>query len=127
MNIFRKLEKENFLIIQLLFLTCLFPITYLLGNSIINLFLLLISITYLIFIFKKKIFFDFKDCSFLSLILLWITFLVNLFFSQDPSLSMNRVLKFFLLFFLFLQLNTLLNIKIICSKNLFLKHGVLFF
>ncbi len=99
MKIFKSLEKENFLIIQLLFLICLFPITYLLGNSIINLFLFLISITYLIFIFKNKFFFDFKDISFQSLILLWLTYLINLLFSQDPSLSISRVLKFFFIIF----------------------------
>jgi len=95
MSIFRKIGKENFLIIQLLSLICLFPLSYLLGNSIINLFLLIISITYLIFIFRKKIFSDFKDFTFISLILLWITYIINLIFSQDPSLSFNRVLKFF--------------------------------
>ena len=95
MSIFRKIGKENFLIITLLSLICLFPLSFLLGNSIINLFLLLISITYLIFIFRKKIFSDFKDFTFISLILLWITYIINLIFSQDPSLSFNRVLKFF--------------------------------
>ena len=127
MNIFRKLEKENFLIIQLLFLTCLFPITYLLGNSIINLFLLLISITYLIFIFKKKIFFDFKDCSFLSLILLWITFLVNLFFSQDPSLSMNRVLKFFFIIFFISAIKYIIKYKnYLFEKFIFKTWSIIF-
>jgi len=99
MNILKKLKKESFLINQLLFLICLFPITYLMGNSLINLFLFIISITYLIFIFKKKFYADFKDFNFLSLILLWLTYLINLFFSQDPSLSMNRVLKFFFIIF----------------------------
>ena len=111
MSILKKLEKESFLIIQLLSLTCLFPLSYLLGNSIINLFLLIISITYLIFIFKKKIFSDFKDFSFISLILLWITYIINLIFSEDPSLSLNRVLKFFFIIFFISAIKYIMRYK----------------
>ena len=127
MKIFKNLEKENFLIIQLLFLTSLFPITYLLGNSIINLFLFLISITYLIFIFKKKIFFDFKDLSFLSLILLWLTYLINLLFSQDPSLSINRVLKFFFIIFFISAIKYIIRYKnYLFEKFIFKTWSIIF-
>ena len=127
MNIFRKLEKENFLIIQLLFLTCVFPVTYLLGNSIINLFLFLISITYLILIFKKKKKIYFKDFSFLSLILLWMTYLINLFFSQDPSLSINRVLKFFFIIFFICAIKYIIRYKnYLFEKFIFKTWSIIF-
>ena len=127
MKIFKNLVNENFLIIQLIFLTSLFPITYLLGNSAINLFLLLISVTYLIFIFKKKIFFDFKDFSFLSLILLWFTYLVNLLFSQDPGLTMNRVLKFFFIIFFISAIKYIIKYKnYLFEKFIFKSWSIIF-
>ena len=127
MSIFRKLEKENFLIIQLLSLICLFPLSYLLGNSIINLFLLIISITYLIFIFRKKIFSDFKDFTFISLILLWITYIINLIFSHDPSLSFNRVLKFFFIIIFISAIKYILRYKnYLFEKIIFKTWSIIF-
>jgi len=95
-----KLKKENILIFSLFTLIILFPISYLLGNSIINLFLFLISLTYLFYLIKNKKIAEFKKSSFLILFSLWITFVINLFLSQNFDLSLNRVLKFiFIIFF----------------------------
>ena len=94
MELILKLKKENILIISLISLLALFPISYLLGNSIINLFLFLISIIYLAYVIKYKMFTEFQKFSFLIIFGLWGTFLINLFLSQNFDLSLNRVLKF---------------------------------
>ena len=100
MEMISKLKKENILIFSLFTLIILFPISYLLGNSVINLFLFLISLTYLFYLIKNKKIDEFKKSSFLILFTLWITFLINLFVSQNFDLSLNRVLKFiFIIFF----------------------------
>ena len=100
MAMISKLKKENILIFSLFTLIILFPISYLLGNSIINLFLFLISLTYLFYLIKNKKIAEFKKSSFLILFSLWITFVINLFLSQNFDLSLNRVLKFiFIIFF----------------------------
>ena len=100
MAMISKLKKENILIFSLFTLIILFPISYLLGNSIINLFLFLISLTYLFYLIKNKKISEFKKSSFLILFSLWITFVINLFLSQNFDLSLNRVLKFiFIIFF----------------------------
>ena len=54
MAMISKLKKENILIFSLFTLIILFPISYLLGNSVINLFLFLISLTYLFYLIKNK-------------------------------------------------------------------------
>ena len=100
MAMISKLKKENILIFSLFTLIILFPISYLLGNLIINLFLFLISLTYLFYLIKNKKISEFQKSSFLILFSLWITFVINLFFSQNFDLSLNRVLKFiFIIFF----------------------------
>ena len=100
MEMISKLKKENILIFSLFTLIILFPISYLLGNSVINLFLFLISLTYLFYLIKNKKIDEFKKSSFLILFTLWINFLINLFVSQNFDLSLNRVLKFiFIIFF----------------------------
>ena len=100
MAMISKLKKENILIFSLFTLIILFPISYLLGNLIINLFLFLISLTYLFYLIKNKKIAEFKKSSFLILFSLWITFVINLFLSQNFDLSLNRVLKFiFIIFF----------------------------
>ena len=100
MEMISKLKKENILIFSLFTLIILFPISYLLGNLIINLFLFLISLTYLFYLIKNKKIAEFKKSSFLILFSLWITFVINLFLSQNFDLSLNRVLKFiFIIFF----------------------------
>ncbi len=91
MEIIKILKKEKTSIILLFSLLALFPITYILGNWSINFFLFLISFIYLINIFKNKAFFEFKNSNFLILFFLWITYIINLFFSQNFDLSLNRV------------------------------------
>ena len=83
----------------LIFLFSIFPISFLIGNLFINFSIIIISIVYLSGIFFKKIEFKINDKFFLLLIFFFITLLINLFFSNDISLSYPRVLKFFFIIF----------------------------
>ena len=83
----------------LIFLFSIFPISFLIGNLFINLSIIIISIVYLLGVFFKKVEFKINDKFFLLLIFFFITLLINLFFSNDISLSYPRVLKFFFIIF----------------------------
>ena len=97
----------------LIYLFALFPISFLIGNLVINLFIGLIALTFLLLIFKinKNLFF--KNNSFLILILFffWISLIINLFFSQNYELGLPRVIKFFFI------ICTILAFRLIISLN----------
>ena len=122
-----KLKKENILIFSLFTLIILFPISYLLGNSIINLFLFLISLTYLFYLIKNKKIAEFKKSSFLILFSLWITFVINLFLSQNFDLSLNRVLKFIFIIFFVSAIKFIISYKDYFFENYIYKIWSLIF
>ena len=84
----------------LLYTLTIFPLAFLIGNSVINFFIIIIPIFYFILALKKKIKFNFQNKIFLIMLLFWFSLIVNLFFSQNQSLSIPRVIKFFFIIFL---------------------------
>ena len=84
----------------LLYALSIFPLAFLIGNSVINFFIIIIPIFYFILTLKKKIKFNFQNKIFLIMLLFWFSLIVNLFFSQNQSLSIPRVIKFFFIIFL---------------------------
>ena len=84
----------------LLYTLSIFPLAFLIGNSVINFFIIIIPIFYFILTLKKKIKFNFQNKIFLIMLLFWFSLIVNLFFSENPSLSIPRVIKFFFIIFL---------------------------
>ena len=83
----------------LLYTLSIFPLAFLIGNSVINFFIIIIPIFFFILTLKKKIKFNFQNKIFLIMLLFWFSSIVNLFFSQNPSLSIPRVIKFFFIIF----------------------------
>ena len=84
----------------LLYALSIFPLAFLIGNSVINFFIIIIPIFYFILTLKKKIKFNFQNKIFLIMLLFWSSLIINLFFSQDQSLGIPRVIKiFFIIFF----------------------------
>ena len=69
------------------FFIALIPLSLLSGSLIINILTIFISITLIAEILVKKNLKFFHDWSFYLLIFLWISFFVNLIFSQDPLLK----------------------------------------
>jgi len=92
-------SKNNFENI-LIFFFSIFPLAFLIGNSVINFFTIIIPIFFFILTLKKKIKFNFQNKIFLIMLLFWSSLIVNLFFSQNQSLSIPRVIKFFFIIFL---------------------------
>ena len=84
----------------LLYTLSIFPLAFLIGNSVINFFIIIIPIFFFILTLKKKIKFNFQNKIFLIMLLFWFSLIVNLFFSQNQSLSIPRVIKFFFIIFL---------------------------
>ena len=83
----------------LLYALSIFPLAFLIGNSVINFFIIIIPIFYFILTLKKKIKFNFQNKIFLIMLLFWSSLIINLFFSQDQSLGIPRVIKFFFIIF----------------------------
>ena len=83
----------------LLYTLSIFPLAFLIGNSVINFFIIIIPIFFFILTLKKKIKFNFQNKIFLIMLLFWFSSIINLFFSQNPSLSISRVIKFFFIIF----------------------------
>ena len=84
----------------LLYTLYIFPLAFLTGNSVINFFIIIIPIFFFVLTLKKKIKFNFQNKIFLIMLLFWFSLIVNLFFSENPSLSIPRVIKFFFIIFL---------------------------
>ena len=92
-------SKNNFENI-LIFFFSIFPLAFLIGSSVINFFIIIIPIFFFILTLKKKIKFNFQNKIFLIMLLFWFSLIVNLFFSQNQSLSIPRVIKIFFIIFL---------------------------
>jgi O-antigen ligase len=96
------LVKKNKLDVFFIILFSIYPIAVLVGNALINSFILITGIFYIFKLAteKSKIKLDIKK-NFL-LIFFFISLCINLFFTNDISLSYQRVVKiFFVIFFIF--------------------------
>lgn len=86
--------SDSQLIIILGVIISVFPVCFLIGSLLINLNTLLVCSILIVFFLKEKDFSIFKNKFFVALVLLWISFLINLFFSSNFENSMSRVLGF---------------------------------
>ena len=85
---------KHFLPNTLCLLVTLLPIAILSGSLVINVFHILISIFFLAEIYREKKFVFFKNYFFYLLFFLWLSFLINLFFSSEPQNSLSRSIGF---------------------------------
>ena len=90
----KKLSLRDFFSDGLCIFIALLPISLLSGELIINIFTILISIFFILELSYKKKFDFLNDWSFYLIIFLWLTFLINLIFSQDSSLGLFRSIGF---------------------------------
>ena len=116
-NDIAKTEHTNLNLI-LVFLFSLFPIAFYLGNLIINTFIILIGITYLIFLFKNN--HKLIDKKILILLFFfWFTLIINLIFSNNFENSYLRVSKFLFIIFFIFAFKHLININSKYEKYIF--------
>ena len=124
MNLFSSNNKN--LIILSFFLTIL-PITLLAGSLIINLTTIIISIVFIFELFNKKNLNFLHHWSFYLLLFLWVSFLINLIFSQDRSLSVFRAVGFIRFIFLVQIIRYVFLINDTKYKEFILKSWLLVF
>ena len=124
MNLFLSSNKN---LIILSYLLAILPISLLSGSLVINLITFVISIIFIFeLLIKKKLNF-LHDWSFYLLLFLWTSFLVNLIFSQDSSLSIFRVIGFVRFILLVQVIRYLFSINDTKYKELILKSWLIIF
>ena len=109
------------------FLLAILPISLLVGSLIINLITILVSIIFIFELFIKKKLNFLHDWSFYLLLLLWVSFLINLIFSQDINLSIFRAVGFIRFIFLVQVIRYLFLNNDTKYKELILKSWLLIF
>lgn len=114
-------NKDKFFFLILSF----FPLSLILGNTIINLFIVFSSISFLINFKENK--FYFKNKIILLLSFFFITLLINIFFSQNPFNSSLRVIKIiFIIFFIIESLRIFEKYHFKQLKIIFIVWSVIF-
>ncbi len=101
------ISKKSINIFNLLAISIIsvLPIIFILGSGIINLFIILLDVFFIIEIFFKKKFKHFNNKFFYSLILFWIILLINLAFSISFQDTLGRSLGFIRFVFFALAIN----------------------
>ena len=121
------ISSNNKTLIILSFLVAILPISLLIGSLIINLITILVSIIFIFELFIKKKLNFLHDWSFYLLLLLWVSFLINLIFSQDINLSIFRAVGFIRFIFLAQVIRYLFLNNDTKYKELILKSWLLIF
>ena len=121
------ISSSNKTLIILSFLVAILPIGLLIGSLIINLITILVSIIFIFELFIKKKLNFLHDWSFYLLLLLWVSFLINLIFSQDINLSIFRAVGFIRFIFLAQVIRYLFLNNDTKYKELILKSWLLIF
>ncbi len=92
-------------------LLSILPILFFLGSGVLNLGIILLDLILITEIIKKRKYNFFKNYIFYSLIFLWLSFLINVFFSIDPTNSLNRGFGFVRFIFFVMAILYYFNIK----------------
>ena len=103
--------KNKSLVEKLLFFFfSIYPISFLIGNFLINLFSVIIFILFLFGLFTNKIKISDENKLLIYLLaFLFVTLLINLFFSNNINLTYPRVLKFLIIFGFILSFKQLIR------------------
>ena len=114
-NILNIENKDKFFFIILSF----FPLSLILGNTVINSFIVLSSISFFINFKENKFFF--RNKIILFLFFFFISLSINIFFSQNPFNSYQRVIKIiFIIFFIIESLRIFDKYNFNQIKNIFI-------
>ena len=110
-NYFKIFNNKSLEDKYLFILFSIYPITFLLGNLLINLFLFLINIILFIKIIKKNFNINLENkILFYILFFLFLSFIINLLFSSNFQLTYLRVFKFLLIIGFILSFRQLITI-----------------
>ena len=89
-NFFNNYFSNDYFHFLAVILLSIFPLLFFVGTGLVNLSIIILDIIFISELLIKKRLNFLKNYIFFSLILLWITFLINIIFSIDPSSSVNR-------------------------------------
>ena len=117
---FNNFFKKDYLQFCAIILLCLLPILFFIGTGILNLGIIILDLIFILEIISKKRLFFLKNNIFYSLMLLWLSLLINVFFSIDPVNSFNRGFGFIRFVFFVMLLIYFLNLDNQKFKNLIL-------
>ena len=109
-NFFNNHFSNDFFHFSAIILLSIFPLLFFIGTGLVNISIIILDIIFISEILIKKRLNFLKNYIFYSLILLWITFLINIFFSIDPSNSFSRGFGF--IRFIFFVMSILYYFKI---------------
>ena len=103
--------KENLVISISLILITLFPITLLIGSSVINTSIVLMNVFFLIHIYTEKKFQVFNNDLFYFLCILWLFFIINTLLNYNFEQNYSRAFGFFRFILLILLLSYFFSYK----------------
>ena len=103
--------KKDYLHFCAIILLCTLPILFFIGTGVLNLGIIILDLIFILEIISKKRLFFLKNNIFYSLILLWLTLLINIFFSTEPLNSLNRGFGFIRFIFFVMLLIYFLNLE----------------
>ena len=89
-NFFNNHFSNDFFHFLAVILLSILPLLFFIGTGVVNLTIIILDIVFISEILIKKRLNFLKNYIFYSLVFLWFTFLINIFFSIDPSNSLNR-------------------------------------
>ena len=121
------ISSDNKILKIISFLIAILPISLLCGSLIINIVTIFISLIFISEIITNRKTSFFFNWSFFLLLFLWISFLINLFFSQDSYLSVSRVIGFIRFIFLAYSIKYIFSHKNQVYKNFILKIWLIIF
>ena len=114
----------HFLVVILL---SIFPLLFFIGTGLVNISIIILDIIFISELLIKKRLNFLKNYIFFSLILLWITFLINIVFSIDPLNSLNRGFGFIRFIFFIMLILYYLNINKKKYQNIILGSWLIIF
>lgn len=119
--------REDYLQICAVVLLSLFPVFFFIGTGILNLGIIILDLIFIVEIISKKRLYFLKNYIFYSLILLWLTLLINVFFSINPVNSFSRGFGFIRFIFFVMLLIYFFNLDKQKFKNFILTCWLIIF
>ena len=89
-NFFNIFSKKDYLQFIAVLILSFLPLFFFIGTGVLNAVIFILDLIFIIEILSKKRLFFLKNYIFYSLLLLWVTLLINVFFSIDPINSFYR-------------------------------------
>ena len=126
-NFFNNHFSNDFFHFSAVILLSIFPLLFFIGTGIVNLSIIILDVIFISEILIKKRLNFLKNYIFYSLILLWITFLINIFFSIDPSNSFSRGFEFIRFIFFVMSILYYFNINNEKYKKIILYSWLIIF